>query len=157
MDKIIDIYKQNEQHSSFQRRQLMYKFSIFTEMAFFIACVTYSLAGLFYFINPIYTFFWHDKFIPLLSVYIPFIDENTTSGFILLFLIHVVYIALSVIGSVSTDFLFFMMILNVPLLSIIFGDQVREFNDILRGKQVNEQMIKEKLKGILLMHRYIWE
>lgn len=86
----------------------------------------------------------------------PFVDESTKSGFIALMGIHFAYM-LTVVSSVGVDFIFVMTIINIPLLAIIFGDNVQELNEILREENVNEKVAKAKLRNILLMQREIWE
>lgn len=87
----------------------------------------------------------------------PFVDESTKSGFIALMGIHFAYMAITVVSSVGVDFIFVMTIINIPLLAIIFGDNVQELNEILREENVNEKVAKAKLRNILLMQREIWE
>lgn len=86
-----------------------------------------------------------------------FIDETTRNGFIALGITHLVFITLTVAGSACTDFMFFMIVVNIPVLSTIFVDNVEELNEILREETIDVLLAKSKLKNILLMHKEIWE
>lgn len=87
----------------------------------------------------------------------PLIDENTKHGFIALGVIHLIFLVLTIIATACTDFMFVMLVVNIPVLSTIFSDHVRELNDMLREENVNESVARAKLKNILLMHQEIWE
>ncbi|XP_031616751.1 putative odorant receptor 83c [Contarinia nasturtii] len=67
--------------------------------------------------------------------------------------IHTVFIILAVIGSACTDFMFIMLIVNVPVLSNIFNENLSELNEMLREEDMNMLFVKAKLRNILLMHR----
>lgn len=112
---------------------------------------------MFYLLNPLYSHFWHDEIVPLMAIYMPFIDENTTKGFIGLTIMQLVFLVLAVIASAGVDFLFIILIFNMIFFARIFADNVNELNDTVREEKVDHDVIKGKLLNILLIHREIFE
>lgn len=157
MDKIVAIYAANSKTTSRKRSKLLHLFSIITEVIIKGGFALYCLAGLFYTINPIYSYFFKHELIPLIPVYVAFIDETTKNGFISMGIVHLIFMVLTVAGSACTDFMFVMIIANMPVLSAIFVGNIQELNEILREETVNVPLAKAKLKNILLMHKEIWE
>lgn len=74
----------------------------------------YCLAGFFYLINPIYSYYSKNEIIPLVPVFMIFIDETTRNGFVLLAMIHLTFMVVTVAGTAGTDFKFVMIIVNMP-------------------------------------------
>lgn len=157
MDKITAIYAANSKSTSRDRLKLIRLFSIITEVVIKGGLVTYCLAGAFYMINAIYSYYVKHEIIPLVPVYMIFIDETTKNGFIALACVHLAFISLTIVGTACTDFMFVMIIVNMPVLSTIFVDNVRELSEILKESTVNVLLAKAKLRNILLMHKEIWE
>lgn len=157
MDKITAIYAANSKSTSRKRLKLIQLFSLITEIVIKVGSAVYCLAGLFYMINPIYTYYTKHELIPLVPVYMIFIDETTRNGFIALGITHIVFIALTVTGSACSDFMFIMLVINIPVMSTILVDNVDELNEILSEQTINVPVAKAKLKNILLMHKEIWE
>lgn len=157
MNKLIGIYEANAKASSRSRLKLIRKFAIITEIMIKGGIAVYTFAGMFYLINPIYSYYWLNKIVPLVPIYLPFIDENTTAGFTALTGLHLIFLFMAVVGTACTDFMFVMLIVNMPLLSRIFQDNISELNDILREENVDQPLAKAKFKNILLLHREFWE
>lgn len=157
MNKLVDIYTANSKATSRNRSIVIQKFTNITEIVIKGGLALYVLAGGFYLVNPVYSYYWRNEIVPLLPMYMPFIDENTTIGFSILTSIHLVFVFLAVIGSACTDFMFVMIIVNMPLLSSIFIDNIGELNGFLREEKVDESLVKAKFKNILLLHREFME
>lgn len=157
MNKLVDIYTANSKTTSRNRSIVIQKFATITKIVIKGGLTLYVLAGCFYLLNPLYSYHWRNEIVPLVPLYMPFIDENTTIGFTILTSIHLVFLALAVIGSACTDFMFVMIIVNMPLLSSIFSDNIGELNAILREETVDESLVKTKFKNILLLHREFME
>lgn len=157
MDKLIEIFAANAKSNSRSRSILINKYALITEIVLIVGCTVYAFAGAFYFLNPIYSYYWRNEIVPLIPIYFPFINENTTGGFILLTSMHVVYVTMAVIASACTDFMFTMIIVNMPVMSNIFSDNIRELNASLREELVDQVFTKAKFKNILLLHREFWK
>lgn len=157
MDKIIDIYAVNANTTSTTRATLLKNCATLSELVLKGGFVVYCCVGLFYLINPFYSYYVRNELVPMLPLYWPIYDETTTIGFSMLFTNQLIITSLTVIGIGSVDLLFIAMFVNVPVLSTIFRDNIKDLNNILREEKVNELQAKAKLRNILLMHREIWE
>lgn len=157
MDKITAIYAANAKSNSRKRLALLQIFSMITEAIIKGGIALYCVAGLFYLINPIYSYYSKQELIPLVPVYMLFINENTKVGFTILAGWHIFFMIATIIGSACTDFMFIMIIANIPVLSTIFSDSVNELNDILREEDVDMPLAKAKLRNIILMHKEFFE
>lgn len=157
MDKIIEIYLENSKTNSRKRLLLIQRFSFITEVVFKGGCIIYYLAGLFYFIDPLYTYITRHELKPMFPIYFPFIDESTNVGFAILCGIHLFFVVIATTATICSDFLFVTIIFNVPVLSTILIDNIVELSDMLNEPEVNEPLARARFKNILLMHREIYE
>lgn len=159
VDRFINYYKMNAKNPSRKRQNLLKTFVFFTEVALKGGFFMYSIAAGFYFLEPFYKFFFKHEVIPFLPIFFPFVDETTTIGYIILTLIHLTYMVCAVLGSLCTDFLFIMVIVNIPVLSNIFADEVHELNKSLEDEEeeVDILQVKGRFRNILFMHREIFE
>lgn len=160
MDKIIDVYTVNSVGVPNKRLKLLQLLSTLTELLLECGFAGCCLCGILFIVNPIFSYVWMHEMRPMLPVYTPFIDENTLSGFIQLTLIHTVFIVSGVIGTASVDFMIVMIVLNVPIFTIIFSDNVQELNDIMHAKNDRRLggegpdksvMVKAKLRNLFFM------
>lgn len=157
LDKIVSIYAANIKDIGRERSLILRKFSTASEILLKCGVVVYLLAGCFYLLNPIYLYYTKNEIVPLLPLYMPFIDESTKSGFILLSAIHLGFLFIAVVASACTDLWFAMVAVNFFVPANIFSENVRELNVILTQDKVDIQLTKAKLLNILLIHREICE
>lgn len=159
VDKIINVYAVNAKTLSRKRFKLLQMLSKITELFLKFGIIGGSCCGMFFIVNPFITYVWLNEMKPMIPIYMPFIDENTMDGFLLLTLIQTVFIVTGVIGTVSVDFLIFMIVLNVPIFSNIFSDNVTELNAILSGDDDEDKqtLIKMKLRNLFFMYDEIWQ
>lgn len=151
LDKIVSIYAANIKNIGLS------KFSAATEIVLKSGVILYSLAGCFYLLNPIISYYTKREIVPLLPLYMPFIDETTKSGFILLTAMHLGFLLIAVVASACTDLWFAMVAVNFFVPAKIFHENVRELNAILKQDKVDIPISKAKLLNILLIHREICE
>lgn len=157
LNKVIAVYEANAKNKSSARLMLMQRFATFSEVMVIVGVVAYSLAGMFYCINPIYLFYTKNEIIPIMPMFWPIFDETTTFGFSALMISHIIYIVLSIIGIGTIDLLFIMLLLNIPVFVTILRDNINDLNELLRAETVNGLRVRAKLTNILLLHREIWE
>lgn len=127
MNKDVEIYAANSNIASPNRIMLAQQFSTITEWIFECGFVLYAGSGMFYLLYPLHSYFWLDKTVPIMPLYMPFIDENTTSGFVELTVIHLEFIVTTVIGSAGVDFIFIMLIFNIIFFARIFKSVLLQF------------------------------
>lgn len=150
-----DIYKVNATTKNRRRAAIFDRFAYYTEVIFMCGIILYFLSALFYFLYPIYMYLIERKVVELIPTYFPGIDENTTSGFIMLSCYHGILMVAASIGISCSDLLFTMLIANTPIMANLIEMEVEQLNDYLEVKQ--SDMIKLKLRNILLMHREMTE
>lgn len=155
-NKIIDVYEANAKTTSPKRALLMQKISWISEWTLIGGFFTYIIFGTLQFTYPIYGYFWQHEIKPLFPLYLPFVDEKTTVGYVILMLIQCTEMYLSLVGSACTDFIFMVLIINVSVFSTIFEDNVIELNEILRENKVDMPAAKTKLRGIFELYHDIW-
>lgn len=155
--KEIDIYEANSKNVSLKRAMLAQRFASLSEWIFNGGCTVYMFGGMFYLLNPLYSYYWLGEIVPILPIYMPLIDETTTEGFIGLTVMHLVFLVLTVVSTAAADFMYVLLIFNMILFARIFSDNVDELNATLRGEEVNRIEAKFRLTNILLIHREIFE
>lgn len=151
------VYKVNTSSKDKKRLAYFTSYSNYTEIVFKCGTFMYFLSVLSYFLNPMYMYLFHGEIVTLLPTYSPGIDEKTVNGFIVLTCYHIIVLVLAFIASTASDFLFTMLIINTPILAILFGLEVEKLNEILVDTPNDSAMIKFKLRNILLMHRGLFE
>lgn len=157
LEKLINIFKVNENVKKHDRQEMLNRHIIFTEYLFKLGTATYALSMTIYFVYPIYRYVNYDEIIPLIMTFLPGIDENSHVGYICITVFHLHLIILGILGSACSDFTFTMIIVNVPILGHIIGDNIKELNEILMEKSPKPIFIKAKLQNILLQHLEIKE
>lgn len=151
VDKLVNIFEVNSKIRIHGRQEMLKRFLIFTEYLFKVGIVLYIIATSGYFLYPIYYYVTFHKIVPLLPSYLPFVDEDTIIGLIILIIFDLNVIIYGLLGSACSDFSFTMVIVNVPILGKIMGDNIIELNDLLENRTDN-RIIKAKFKNILLQH-----
>lgn len=126
------------------------------EILFIVGLIAYILCAALHFVNPIYGYFWHGEYKPLIPLYIPFIDETTPSGFAILVLIQTIEVFSACLASASVDFPYIIVVINVWVFSSIFKENVSELNETLQVKYVDMPSVKAKLQNIFKMYYDIW-
>lgn len=157
VDKFVEIFKMNSKNPSNKRQMILQRHAFFTELALKGGFLAYAMAAVFYFVEPIHSFLFQNKLVTILPVYFPYLDTNTTNGFAVTTFFHLFMITLSGLGCAYSDFLLFMIIVNIPMLSHFMTDDIKELNEILKSKRVNMMQVKGKFRNILFMHREILE
>lgn len=99
------------------RLDLFARFALYNDLIVKCGLVMYALAVGSFFPYPIYMYFVKNERVPLLTLYISFVDENTYSGYITLLIIQTFLILLTVVGMAAIDILYAMMIINIPILA----------------------------------------
>lgn len=152
VNKLIDIFKVNENVNNVDRQKMLNRYMIFTEYLYKGGLTLYFLSCGTYFVNPIFMYMKYNEITPIVYAYLPGIDENTGFGFIVLTIFHINTLVLGTLGSACSDFSFTMIIVNVPILANIIADNITELNKILMQKMPKRVIIRAKLLNIFLQH-----
>lgn len=135
---------------------LMQNISMVSEILFIGGLIVYMFFASLHFINPIYIYFWHGEFEPLIPLYIPFVNETTASGFTILISIQTVEVFSAALASASVDFPYMLGVINVWIFSSVFEETVSELNGDLRAEEVDMPLVKAKLRNIFIMYYDFW-
>lgn len=151
IDKIVDVYENNSKNVSLERANLLRKTAMITELVLKFGIILYISVALFLLGVPIFAYFWQNELRPMYLSFLPFIDETTYTGFAILTLYHIIGAYGAIVGSGCVDFLFPMLVVNVPIFTTIFYDEIREMNEVLKKRERNARLVKMKLRRTIAM------
>ncbi|XP_026849039.1 odorant receptor 67d [Drosophila persimilis] len=83
---------------------------------------------------------------------VPWIDESTDGGYLVLISIHVMLLSMGGFGNFGGDMFLFLFISNVPTLKDIFSAKLREFNEVAVQRQ-DYQRMRTLLWDLLAWHQ----
>lgn len=129
MDKLVEVVKSSERNQSYKRQKMIQSFIIYTEYLFKIGMTLYISSTSFYFVYPTYKYVFFNEIVPLLALHVPFLNENTATGFVVLTIYQLITICSALIGSACIDFTFAMIVLNLLLMGNILDDDIKTFNE----------------------------
>lgn len=152
-----DVYKVNVKTSVFRRKALFDRFAFYTEIVFKCGTILYGLSVLSYFAYPLYMYLMEKKIVTVMPTYIPGIDEDSVGGFVITTGYHIIVLAFGMIAASACDFLFMMIIVNIPVMAELIKMEVQQLNEILTSEKVDMSLMRYKLRNILLMHREMTE
>lgn len=128
----------------------------FTLLVLEIGIAAYIVVGIGHTTRPIYAYLQNGELKPMISLYLPFIDEHTTNGFIILTTDHMFSLLYAFLGTTSSDFLAIALTINFPLFTTALDDNIVDFNKILHRKNVDAALVKERLQKIFDQYQEIW-
>lgn len=149
------LYDTNATTKSHARAEYFRKFGFFTEFLFKCVTTLVYLACISYFLTPIYVYVVQKERIPLIPLYVPGIDENTTIGYTVLMAFHLMLLFVGCAGFVAFEFLLEIIIIS----SLIFGKVIAMDTERINDDLENEMMADAtfRLKNVLLMHQEMAE
>lgn len=142
-----EIYKLNAKTNDSDR------FAFYTECIFKCGFALNLSSILSYFVYPLYMYFFQGSIITLLPTYIPGIDENTITGYVIISFYHIMLLSVALVAASACDFLFTMIITNTPVMAELIAMEVQKLNELLTSEKVDVPLAKATFKNILLMHR----
>lgn len=141
----------NAKNVSPARANLLQNTALITELVLKFGIILYIWVALFLLGVPIYAYFWQNELRPMYQSFLPFIDETTYTGFAILTSYHVIGAYGAIIGSACVDFIFPMLIVNIPIFTSIFCDEIDEMNHVLEKRKRNARLAKMKLRRTIAM------
>lgn len=151
------LFKSNINAKSKKRQQLFERFAFYNDFVLKCALVLYIGASLSFFPYPMYMYVFERKFVPLILIYIPGIDETTIMGYLTLDAAQIVLLFVSVVGMSSCDVMYAMLIINIPIFARLIEDEINALNDVLMENVTNAQHWKHRFINILAMHQEMAE
>lgn len=156
IEKIVNIYEANINTASRKRAILLRNISIISNRIMIGGLTGSTFVAIVHYINPIYMYYWQNEYSTLFPLYIPFIDEKTAHGFVVLMIIQTVEVFCASIASASVDIMFAMIVVNILIFANIFVDYVNELNGNLRKDEMIVSFAKIKLKNVIDAYNDIW-
>lgn len=157
VDTILDIYKQNAVAVSPKRFDIFERFARYCEIIFKFGNVLYVSAPFLYLIYPFHMYLFENKIVTLLPLFLPKVDEESAIGYGILTVFHLSLLIFALLASSASDFLFIMIITNIPALVKAFGESVKDLNNRLLKEKENVAMTRLMLRNVILMHKEIHE
>lgn len=139
------------------RLALFARFAFYNQSIFLVGMAVYICAAISFFPYPFYMYIMHNKRVPLLSMYIPGIDETTFAGYIALISVQTPLMFLAIIGMSSCDIMYAMMLVNTPILARLIEDEIDQMNEMLCANSVKPHVWKYRFRNLLLMHHEMAE
>lgn len=89
---------------------------------------------------------------PMIPFYVPFVDENTFGGYIILCCVHLYALYLTVLGVTGGDATIIVMAVNGLALADIFENGFQLLNNMVKNGKGNEIEVKFTLRNLVQMH-----
>lgn len=123
------------------------------KVALFI-CVTYFLAIFFFWLYPIYAYFYQHKRELMFGLRCPFIDDLSLRGYTITMIFQLVFEIYGMIGMSWNDSMSMMLVFYTIGFNGLLCVDLQKFGDFLKKDEQKERhKIKEMLKKILLKHQ----
>lgn len=154
---ILYLFKIHIKTKSDFRLALFERFALYNELIFKNGVVIYTGAAASFFPYPAYMYFFENEKVPLLSMYIPGIDETTFTGHMILIMLQVPLLIMAIVGLTSCDIMYAMLIINIPILARIIEDEVNQLNELLGKESFRTHVLRFRFRNLLLVHREMCE
>lgn len=113
----------------------------------------YLFCGIEFCFYPVIVFTFTQAVEPVLPVYIPFIDFDTTNGYTTTTIYHCVLLFLASCGFAFSDGLFFNLVFNVFTMSKLQCNELNILNDELTQAKPSIILIKTRLVNLFKMNQ----
>lgn len=150
---IENLFKLHIKSKSQVRLQLFQRFAFYTDLIVNLAKIMYFGSPFLVLPYPVYMYYFHDQRIPLIALYIPGIDENTTTGYCILICIQFVLMVITAVGMNAVDVFYAVILCNVPILAQLIKDEINQLNSTLASNPSDTHTWKFKFQNILKMKR----
>lgn len=159
MIEFIDhLFKLHLKTKSENRRQLFEKFAIYNYYIIVGGLALYS-ASLFLFVPyPLYLFIFKGGRDPIVSLFIPGVDEKTMDGYLISICFQLICALFATFGLVCVDSFYAVLLINVPIQSRLIEIECLELNKLLKEDDIKKkhkkspQIWKQRFHNILQMH-----
>jgi hypothetical protein len=154
VEKVDKLYKNNAK-SDRNRSQKLLDCLKMCEIIRRVLAVLYCSASLMFVFIPIYSYIFAEKKVLVLPIYIPYVDENTTNGYTILFVFHMIAVVYTLIGVTWFDISFITFAYHM----VAFVDILEMDLNVLREKllQENNSTTKENQRLIRNIFKFYVE
>lgn len=152
------LFKVHLKTKSEKRQKLFEKFAVYNYYMIVGALLTYSSTILLFIPYPIYLFIFEDGREPIVSLFIPGVDEKQLNGYLITSTFQMLVAIFTMFGLVCVDSFYAIILLNVPIQSQLIEMECLELNKLLKEDDVKKEnkkrphIWKQRFYNILLMH-----
>lgn len=150
------LYKAHITTKSPVRLKYFEKFARITEIFFQCLFILYISSVILFLVYPFFMFVTQNELIPLFPLYIPGIDEKTTSGYIILTMSHLYLLILCVMGLLSYDYFNSVVMISSLIFAKLIGWEMDEIHVDLQ-ENATKWRVHGRLRNILQMHQEMFE
>lgn len=157
MRRLQILYKAQIGSDSPERAEYFRKFALFTEILFIGIVVGYYACGICFLAYPIIMYLAKAEMVPALPIYLPFVDENTITGYTILTIYHIILIILPSTGLAGVEFFLATFMISSLIFAKLITLDAQQLNIDLSAEKPKNTVIKCRLRNILLMHKEMGE
>lgn len=128
------------------------KFGLFTEYFFILIIFVYFPSVALFFVYPAYMYFVENELVFVVPLFIPGIDENTTTGYVIVLVYHIFIFVLSVAGVIAIDYLFGVIIVSSLMFAKLIHFEIEQIHVDLQEKNATF-LVRGRFLNILQMHQ----
>lgn len=157
---ITSIQKLYEVHTNTEfrtRAKFMHQCAFVTEIVFKLMCSLYIMAIFAFFMLPAVVYVFTGELIPIAPIFIPGIDENTVTGYVLLAVFHTSIFLVADFGFIATEFFLAIVIMSTMMFGKLIAADMQLINDDLEQAEPNILHARLRLKNVLRMHQEMCE
>ncbi|XP_001846629.2 odorant receptor 67d [Culex quinquefasciatus] len=117
----------------------------------------YTCGGLSYLAYPVLMHFMYQERVLALALRIPFVDADSTTGYIITNLYHVILIIVGCAGISAADIVITLMVGSLVGFVDVFTSDMNDLDRMLDSGDRNEEIIRDEVKSICGQHQHIIE
>lgn len=154
---IQDLYKIHAKTKSRELAVYFEKFAVFTEILFKIMIIAFLSSTVTFFLYPFYMYFIKGELMPMMPLYLPFVNESTIIGFIIINSYQFLCAVISVVGLSALEFLTAIIIISSLIFAKLISRDLLQINADLQEIDPGMLIVKARLRNIFLMHQQLGE
>lgn len=149
------IYVQNEQN--LKNKKILNNTMQIAKFVVTLMEVIYGLTSIVYLFNPIWMYFHNGEKELILYVFFPGTNAKGKIGFFVNILYQLMMLIFGEVGTCSSDFICFCIVVHLRPLQQIFRAHILDLNDMLLISPSSDTIqIKRQFRNIVLMHKEIY-
>lgn len=118
-----------------------------------IICVLITAVGLLMILRPLVIFLVMNERVMMVPVWIPWVDETTSTGYTILTAYHVFVCVLAVVGTIGSDTMLIMLVVYLWPMTEIFDQAFKVINEAVEVKSFRKSSeLKMFIRNVIQMH-----
>lgn len=157
-DQLIHVFKASDsEHQPLNRLRRLYRYVTVTEYILKFSCILYTVTVVGYLVSPVAIYLLTHELISIIPIKLPFIDDKTVIGFIIMSIFEGISAILGALGTAASDLTFAMIIINTHALANIIDESIEDLNKDLQARGPKILSIKGRFRNVLLQNFEIVE